>query len=278
LSFKVKKVLTCYPEVKYWPLTDETEFIVVACDGVWDVISNFKVADYVRRSLISGAEPTEIAKSLVDHCLGMGSTDNISIIIVSFLTAKKIELIKNSDIKGDESEMSGEVKLFSDSISKLNLPEKAEDVESKRKFSKIDMRNKIILSNRELIRPSSANHAYQRSPRSPRTSPRGANSDSAISPPRSPRVSPRAILMDDHVRETSITVDVSVVISSDMTDPQGSTSGNTLHPPTYPLRISNPDLLKAGRADERRREKLKQSTLLQKKIESTQRNYSTCKF
>lgn len=64
------------------------------------MISNFKVADYVRRSLINGEEPTDIAKSLVDHCIGMGSSDNISIIIISFLTPSKIEKISNSDIKG----------------------------------------------------------------------------------------------------------------------------------------------------------------------------------
>jgi serine/threonine protein phosphatase PrpC len=35
LDFKTKNLITCYPEVKYWPMTEETEFIVAACDGVW---------------------------------------------------------------------------------------------------------------------------------------------------------------------------------------------------------------------------------------------------
>jgi hypothetical protein len=64
------------------------------------VISNFKVAEFVRSALINGIEPNEIAKQLVQHCLGMGSTDNISIIIISFLTPEKIQKISNSDIKG----------------------------------------------------------------------------------------------------------------------------------------------------------------------------------
>lgn len=115
LAFKNKNLLTSYPEVKYWPVTEETEFIVAACDGVWyaltgalvihsltlrDVISNFKVAEFVRSALINGFEPNEIAKQLVNHCLGMGSTDNISLIVISFLTPEKIQKISNSDIKG----------------------------------------------------------------------------------------------------------------------------------------------------------------------------------
>jgi hypothetical protein len=49
---------------------------------------------------MNGFEPEYVAKTLVDHCLGMGSTDNISIIIISFLNKAKIQKFSNSDLKG----------------------------------------------------------------------------------------------------------------------------------------------------------------------------------
>ncbi|PHH91689.1 hypothetical protein CDD83_10673 [Cordyceps sp. RAO-2017] len=69
------------------PYTTETviqadldEFIIIACDGLWDVCSDQEAVDLVR----SVQDPTSASKLLVDHALSRFSTDNLSCMIVRF--------------------------------------------------------------------------------------------------------------------------------------------------------------------------------------------------
>jgi len=65
----------------------------MACDGVWDVMSNYDVVKFVREKLLQGLSTQLVAEQLVFQCYQKGSTDNISAIIVSFLTSEKINII-----------------------------------------------------------------------------------------------------------------------------------------------------------------------------------------
>ncbi|KAI9758984.1 MAG: ESCRT-III subunit protein did4 [Chaenotheca gracillima] len=67
------------------PYTTETviqpdidEFIILACDGLWDVCSDQEAVDLVRNV----HEPQAASKILVDHALSRFSTDNLSCMIV----------------------------------------------------------------------------------------------------------------------------------------------------------------------------------------------------
>ncbi|KFY23510.1 hypothetical protein V493_05819 [Pseudogymnoascus sp. VKM F-4281 (FW-2241)] len=67
------------------PYTTETviqpdfdEFIILACDGLWDVCSDQEAVELVR----SIQDPVAAAKTLVDHALARFSTDNLSCMIV----------------------------------------------------------------------------------------------------------------------------------------------------------------------------------------------------
>ena len=60
-------------------LTPQDQFIILACDGVWDVISDQKACDIV----ISEIDPLTAAKKLRDTAFELESTDNISVIVVS---------------------------------------------------------------------------------------------------------------------------------------------------------------------------------------------------
>ncbi|ODA77083.1 hypothetical protein RJ55_07601 [Drechmeria coniospora] len=69
------------------PYTTETvvqpdfdEFIIIACDGLWDVCSDQEAVDLVRNV----QDPTSASKLLVDHALSRFSTDNLSCMIVRF--------------------------------------------------------------------------------------------------------------------------------------------------------------------------------------------------
>ncbi|KAL3423241.1 protein phosphatase 2C [Phlyctema vagabunda] len=57
---------------------DVDEFIILACDGLWDVCSDQEAVDLIR----STQDPINAAKQLVDHALARFSTDNLSCMVV----------------------------------------------------------------------------------------------------------------------------------------------------------------------------------------------------
>ena len=67
--------LSCKPEVITRRRQVETdEFIVCCCDGIWDVMSNKEVVDYVRGKLQEGdSSLSVISAELINKCLGEGS-------------------------------------------------------------------------------------------------------------------------------------------------------------------------------------------------------------
>lgn len=78
-------------------ITPDWEFIVLACDGIWDVMSNTEVVDFVREQLANAADPEEICESLMMHCLapdcqmgGLGC-DNMTVVLVCLLHDQPFE-------------------------------------------------------------------------------------------------------------------------------------------------------------------------------------------
>lgn len=84
------------PDIFDYQLTNE-KFIIMGCDGVWDVLNNQDAVDFVLEkynNLIAsnktlaeykGRSDNNIAQKLSDHAIEKGSTDNISITIIFFL-------------------------------------------------------------------------------------------------------------------------------------------------------------------------------------------------
>lgn len=101
-----EQMVTAYPDVEIKPLNDNWEFLVLACDGIWDVLSNEDVVEFVRERIAKEVEPDIICEELVTRCLspdcllrGIGC-DNMSVIIVCFLKLKSYkELAKKCQIR-----------------------------------------------------------------------------------------------------------------------------------------------------------------------------------
>lgn len=93
--------VTHIPEFYNYHLQNDDEFIVLACDGLWDVMQNHEVINFVRDHRHNNhieyynllhKYPTSdiiatgnIARKLASYALAKGSTDNISILIIFFL-------------------------------------------------------------------------------------------------------------------------------------------------------------------------------------------------
>ncbi|XP_063222631.1 protein phosphatase 1B isoform X3 [Bacillus rossius redtenbacheri] len=60
------------------------EFLVLACDGVWDVMTNEDLCSFVRSRLAISSDLESIANQVIDTCLYKGSRDNMSIVLVTF--------------------------------------------------------------------------------------------------------------------------------------------------------------------------------------------------
>jgi len=106
-----KQIITADPDVTIHDITDEDEFLVLACDGklakilsttwclfssgIWDCLSSQQVIDFVRLKVSEGVELKDIAELMCEHCLapdtssktGIGC-DNMTVLIVAILHGK----------------------------------------------------------------------------------------------------------------------------------------------------------------------------------------------
>jgi serine/threonine protein phosphatase PrpC len=84
------QMITAYPEVRIENLNDRDQFMVLACDGVWDMLTSQECVNFVG-SRIANKELTVVAEETLDRCLapdiassgGLGC-DNTTIVIVEF--------------------------------------------------------------------------------------------------------------------------------------------------------------------------------------------------
>jgi serine/threonine protein phosphatase PrpC len=82
--------VTNMPDLYRYKLTSNDNFMVLACDGLWDVYSNQDVVNIVLESCYDMTGRTRInqniniAKKLAELAIAKGSTDNISVIVVFF--------------------------------------------------------------------------------------------------------------------------------------------------------------------------------------------------
>ena len=83
--------VTHVPEIhRYQMDTKNDKFIIVACDGLWDVLSNQDAVNFVLglcydNTLIKHNDNKEnIAQKLAEYAIKKGSTDNITTIVAFF--------------------------------------------------------------------------------------------------------------------------------------------------------------------------------------------------
>lgn len=87
---QTEQLVSPEPEVYEVKRSEEDEFLVVACDGVWDALSNEDLCAFVRSRLEVCDDLREVCTQVLDLCLYKGSLDNMSIIIISFPGAPQV--------------------------------------------------------------------------------------------------------------------------------------------------------------------------------------------
>lgn len=84
--------VTCIPDIFNYKLTKDDKFIILGCDGLWDVLTNQEAVNFVISRAFdvnTGNKNKEItseniSKLLAEYAIKKGSTDNVTVIIVFF--------------------------------------------------------------------------------------------------------------------------------------------------------------------------------------------------
>ncbi|RYQ89463.1 hypothetical protein Ahy_B09g096092 isoform C [Arachis hypogaea] len=76
--------LIAEPEFRQMVLTEDDEFLIIGCDGIWDVMSSQHAVSLVRKGLRRHDDPDKCARDLVMEALRLNTFDNLTVIIVCF--------------------------------------------------------------------------------------------------------------------------------------------------------------------------------------------------
>ncbi|XP_020177956.1 probable protein phosphatase 2C 8 [Aegilops tauschii subsp. strangulata] len=98
-DYYLKPYVIAEPEVTVMDRTDKDEFLILASDGLWDVVSNDVACKIARNCLsgraaskypesVSGSTAADAAALLVELAIARGSKDNISVVVVELRRLK----------------------------------------------------------------------------------------------------------------------------------------------------------------------------------------------
>ena len=76
----LKPYVTCEPEINEKDIGREDEYLVLASDGLWDVLKNEEVGKLVYNA--ANKDFINCSKFLCSEALIAGSTDNITVVVV----------------------------------------------------------------------------------------------------------------------------------------------------------------------------------------------------
>ena len=107
-----QQIVTAFPDVVAHTISDDDEFLVIACDGmylgphpqptfnmlniagIWDCQSSQAVVEFVRRGIAAKQELSKICENMMDNCLASNSEtggvgcDNMTMIVIALLKGK----------------------------------------------------------------------------------------------------------------------------------------------------------------------------------------------
>jgi protein phosphatase 1G len=98
------QMITAYPEINIEIIDDTCEFVIIACDGIWDCLTPQEACDYVRNNLYdqktglpkNNVKISKIVEDMMDNAIAEDITnengigcDNMTCIVIQFKHNKK---------------------------------------------------------------------------------------------------------------------------------------------------------------------------------------------
>ncbi|KAL8260914.1 hypothetical protein R6Q59_024963 [Mikania micrantha] len=83
-----KQILTANPDINMVEICQDDDFLVLACDGIWDCMSSQQLVDFVLEELKTESKLSTVCEKVFDRCLAPNSggegCDNMTMILVQF--------------------------------------------------------------------------------------------------------------------------------------------------------------------------------------------------
>jgi serine/threonine protein phosphatase PrpC len=73
------------PDIRELNLTGSELCIIMACDGLWDVLDERSVGILLKSHTAKGEKLSTLSEMLVNEALRLGSTDNVSVVIIDLV-------------------------------------------------------------------------------------------------------------------------------------------------------------------------------------------------
>ncbi|GJN19171.1 hypothetical protein PR202_gb06414 [Eleusine coracana subsp. coracana] len=109
-----KQIVTANPDINIVELCDDDDFLVVACDGIWDCMSSQQLVDFIHEHINTEKSLSAVCERVLDRCLapstiGGDGCDNMTMILVQFQKPvnrnKKAEVTERSTGSTNETEI-----------------------------------------------------------------------------------------------------------------------------------------------------------------------------
>ncbi|XP_012450275.1 probable protein phosphatase 2C 60 [Gossypium raimondii] len=101
-----KQIVTANPDINTIELCDDDDFLVLACDGIWDCMSSQKLVDFIHEQLQYESKLSVVCERVLDRCLAPSTAtgegcDNMTMVLVQF--KKPIKCASSSEEQSSQS-------------------------------------------------------------------------------------------------------------------------------------------------------------------------------
>ncbi|TYI25667.1 hypothetical protein ES332_A05G065800v1 [Gossypium tomentosum] len=101
-----KQTVSANPDINTVELCDYDDFLVLACDGIWDCMSSQMLVDFIHEQLRSETKLSVICERILDRCLAPSTAtgegcDNMTMILVQF--KKSIKSASPAELQSSHS-------------------------------------------------------------------------------------------------------------------------------------------------------------------------------
>ncbi|KAG4144816.1 hypothetical protein ERO13_D05G062500v2 [Gossypium hirsutum] len=105
-----KQTVSANPDINTVELCDDDDFLVLACDGIWDCMSSQMLVDFIHEQLRSETKLSVICERVLDRCLAPSTAtgegcDNMTMILVQF--KKSIKSASPEELQSSHSKSVG---------------------------------------------------------------------------------------------------------------------------------------------------------------------------
>ncbi|XP_031635833.1 probable protein phosphatase 2C T23F11.1, partial [Contarinia nasturtii] len=94
-----RQIVTAYPDVEIHDVDETWDFILLASDGILDVLTNDDVVKLCLKKMEKGIPPEQICEEIMTECLSpdllMTGTDNMTMVLICFLHNNSYEVFCN---------------------------------------------------------------------------------------------------------------------------------------------------------------------------------------